>query len=406
MPVGHFQASAETIATPTFVVGRRLKIALAAIGAAAVIISVLLGLPKMGFGNAGIASNGDVAMVTQPAKPADVPIAVGRDAWTAIEEFRAIDFTVNPTDLQREHIYGYDSELKTKLAGNYVCYQNLIPGTPLGLNQEILFTIGPDCKDKRTTMLAGSIAKAAGLWAPVDTGVPDALDNYTLDGWVIDVGDEYHPEQITLLTLYGEVALDLAKIEPLDSWCISENTSDDALISAAIASRDDLLQLESPVRVVFAGGKQKAEGFIHRLTSSGQLLDGDAPANSVNEQLIKAGTWLPDDLYIEETNATVAPVKRIWKLSSFASDSALEELDYLNLLVAAANAQKKTPTNRMIDCMGAAQNYWLTVELPYLKSSTNSSVGGGASGGVNVGRCWVNPYLRNGHWVRGYYRNC
>jgi hypothetical protein len=236
--------------------------------------------------------------------------------------------------------------------------------------------------------------------------VTEALDNFNLDGWVVGFGDEYQPEQVTLLTLYGEVTVSLAKIEPLDSWCNSEKTDDDALILAAMDARNALLPLESPVRVVLAAGVQHADAYLHRLTPAGLLADGEAPSNSVNEQLVKSGTWLPDNLFTEESSTTVAPAKRTWKPSNFAADATAEEIAYFKLLLAAANNQRKAPTNQMEDCLAAAESYWIKVELPYLNSNIDGSTAGGSSGGVNVGRCWVNPYIRNGHWVRGYYRNC
>lgn len=406
MPVGHFQASAETISAPTFVVSKRLKIALGSLAACAFILAVSLGLPRMGFGNAGMAPQVDSSSQSQTQKPTEVPLAVGKDAWKMVSQFRALDFNVSPTDTQREYIYGDEAELKVKLSGSYVCYQTLVPGTPITANQEILFEIGPECKGKADSMLAGSFAKAVGVWSPSDTGVNDALDNSTLDGWVVNFGDEYQPELVTLLTLYGEVTVSLAKIEPLDSWCNSETADDDTLISAAMDARNALLPRESPVRVVFAAGVQQSDGYLHRLSTTGLLTDGETPNNSVNEQLVKSGTWLPDDLYTEETSTTVAPAKRTWKLSGLADDATVDELAYLKLLLAAANSQKKAPTNLMVDCLAAAQAYWLKVELPYIQSTNQGSIDGGSSGGVNVGRCWVNPYVRNGHWVRGYYRNC
>ncbi len=402
MPVGHYQASAEMISPATFVVSMRLKIALGSIAATIILTSAVLGLPKMGFGNAGLAPQDEATSQEQAERPAEVPLAVGKDAWEMVAQFRALNFIVSPTDSKRAYIYGDDAELKANLAGNYVCYQSVLPGTPIGLNQEILFTVGIACKDKRNSMLAGNYAKSAGIWTPTDTGATETLEEPYLDGWVVEYGDEYQPEQVTLLTLFGEVTISLANIEPLDAWCNSEMTDDDALIAAAMDARNGLLPLESPVRVVFVAEGYQAEGYLHRLSSTGLLADGEMPSDSVNEQLVKSGTWLPDDFYTEESSSTVSPTKRTWKLSSSAADTTVEQLAYLKLLVAAANAQKKAPTNQMVECLAAAESYWLKVELPYLKSSTSGSNGGG----VNVGGCWVNPYIRNGHWVRGYYRNC
>ena len=406
MPVGHFQAAAEVIASPKFVVSKRLKLGLLVAGAFVVLLGVFLSLPRWGTFNAGSGSGSNAAAVKPDATPSDVPIAVGRDAWQAVTAFKAYGFNVSPTDLSRDYIYGDDVELKTKLKGLYVCYQSIVPGVPLEPGKDILFTLGPGCKAKRDPMVSGRFATATGVWSPEVTGETDALDNVLLDGWVVGYGDAYQPEKVTLLTLYGEVSIDLDKIEPLDSWCNSDKTSDDALIEAAMTARNTLLPLESPVRVVLAAGPQKAQGYFHRIGADGQLADGALPANSVNELLVKDGSWIPDRIFVDESSNKVAPAKRAWVLASLASSLNAEEATYLKLLVAAANLQKNAPTSVMVECLASAQTYWLTVELPNIKSSSGGSGGGSVSGGVSVGRCWVNPYIRNGHVVRGYYRRC
>lgn len=334
-----------------------------------------------------------------------VPILVGFKAQDAFEVAEGIGLRVHAEDQSREYIMDSGEALAGKLTSTFVCYQSIVPGVPLVANSEIALVIGADCESLEPSMLAGKYAQEAGVWSPTTTGQAAALDNQSLEGWVVGYGDKYSPNNVTLLTLYGEVTLKLAMIEPIDNWCNAEAYPQIDLVDKAMVERNALLTNRQKVRAVLAAGTQNNSVFIHRLDSSGQFTDGEAPAGSVNELLVRSGYWIPEVSGVTESEEKIDPLKRTW--SSTPSDGYSQaELAYIPLLVAAANEMRTVSTNPIFVCIAAEKVHWDAVLAPYYKKLAEQEAEVDVDANLNIGKCWVNGYVRRGHWVNGYWRRC
>jgi hypothetical protein len=334
-----------------------------------------------------------------------VPILVGYPAIEAFAAAEEIGFDVHAETEAREYILGSGEELQAKLIGQFVCYQSQLAGTSIVPNADLALVIGATCEGREPSMLAGKYAADAEVWSPATPNQPNALDNAELEGWIVGYGDKYSPQNVTLLTTFGEVGLKLAMIEPIDNWCRADAYPDVDLNAKALAERDTLLAFGTPVRAVLAAGPGNNATFMHRLGANGVELDGAAPANSANELLIKSGYWIPDIFGVDESEEKVDPLKRVW--ASTSSDTFTEvEQKYIELLVAAANATRLETGNPMFVCVAADKTYWDAVLAPYYKQLAEAEAEVVANSNLNVGKCWVSPYIRRGRWVSGYWRNC
>ena len=143
-----------------------------------------------------------------------VPILVGYPATDAFAAAEEIGFDVHAETEAREYILGSGDELQAKLIGQFVCYQSQLAGTSIVPNADLALVIAATCEGREPSMLAGKYAADAGVWSPATPNQPNALDNAELEGWVVGYGDKYSPQNVTVLTAYGEVDLKLAMIEP------------------------------------------------------------------------------------------------------------------------------------------------------------------------------------------------
>ena len=338
----------------------------------------------------------------------EVPNAVGNGAWDSYKKINALGMHTFLEDSQGNQLYKSGKALKAELVGQFVCYQDVLAGLKVPRNKAMTLAYDSGCKGKTNVMLSGAMAAKSGLWTPAVSSSTRPLENTELEGWVVGHGDEYQPNLVKLLTIYGEVDVNLALIEPLSNWCDSDALSDSDLLSEAMDSRDRFLPIGTPIKAVLSSTLDRGDALFHRLGSDGAEIDGEAPANSVNELLVSDGSWMPDTSIIEESSNKVAPAKRKWKIAATSTGMDVALTTYFNRILSAANNQRIHPENAMASCMTAASQYWLTVELPAIKAAASAGGGGGSggSGGVSLGYCYVNGYMRGGHYVRGYYRRC
>ena len=404
-------APAASVSTKSGAAGNgKVKKLLLVVGAtflALVILSSLVSAIKSvvsGGDSAGTSAKGAGKSSIQVDKGI-VPIFIGFDAFDSYSLAKKLGFSVNPYSLDGEYIYSYDVEYEKSLPGKSICYQSILPGSSYKQYDEIKLVIDASCVGQKPTMLTGAYAAQANLWTPAVSTGATAFENETLEGWVVGYNDEYSPESITLLTNFGEIRLSLGLIEPITNWCQDETFpgQDPALL--ALQAVKDTLPLYTPVRAVLGEVGRYDATFMHRLDSSGNLIDGPEPENSVNELLVETGYWIPDAVGIDESEMKIDPLKRKWLISknNFLSPS---ELVYAKLIVAAANSLRLDKTNPLGICVAAEKVYWdKNYKDYYADLDSNTSSGGGVSTGGGGG-CYVSGHWRAGHWVNGYYRNC
>ncbi len=360
-----------------------------------------------GTGNDGARSSQGSANGTIQVDDGLVPDFVGFDAYEAFKLSKDLGFSVDPYGLDGEYIYSYDVEYDQSLPGKGVCYQGLLPGSSYKEYEKLKLVIDVSCVGKKSIMLSGTYAAKANTWTPAITSGASALENDVLEGWVAGYGDKYSPERITLLTNYGEVTLALGFIEPISYWCQDGAFPDQDPDLLALQAVKDTAPLYSPVRVVFGESSRYDDTFMHRLDSSGALVDGEVPVNSINELLVKTGFWIPDAIGIDESEMKVDPLKRKWNITT-ASYFEPIELSYVKRIVSAANTLRLVPTNPLGVCVAAEKVYWDENYKDYYADldANVSSVSGVGTGGGGGGGCYVRGHWRAGHWVNGYYRNC
>lgn len=336
-----------------------------------------------------------------------VPNFVGFNAADSYAKAEELGFSTQPYSQDGEYIYEGDSSYEELFSRQIVCYQGILPGSSYTQYDELKLVIGTSCQIKAPVMLAGAYAATASSWTPAPPSGTNALDNDYLEGWVVAYGDKYRPNNVTLLTSYGEVGLRLALIEPITNWCQEETFPGQDPDLLAMTALQETIPVFTPVRAVLAAGRQDYEVFLHRLDERGDLTDGDEPINSVNELLVKTGYWIPDAFGVDESESKVDPLKRKWSITG-PTYFEPAELVYLKRLVAAANSLRLDKENPLGLCVVAEKVYWDENYKDYyaeLENDSNSSSGGAVITGGGGG-CYVRGHYRAGNWVNGYYRNC
>jgi hypothetical protein len=332
-----------------------------------------------------------------------VPDFVGFDAYQAFMLSKRLGFSAELYSLDGEYIHDSDVDFAESLTSKAICYQGLLPGLSFSTYAKLKLVIDSSCAGNKSKMLSGIYAAKANIWAPALTSGASALENEVLEGWVAGYGDEYSPESITLLTNYGEVTLALGLIQPISNWCQDDAFPGQNQDLLALQAVKDTAPLYNPLRVVFGESARYDETFMHRLDSSGNLLDGQEPENSINELLVKTGYWIPDSVGIEESELKIDPIKRKWKISKNSFFEPIQ-LTYAQRLVAAANALRLDVGNPLGVCVAAEKAYWDIFYKDYYADLDANGSSGGVSG--TGGGCYVRGHYRAGHWVNGYYRNC
>lgn len=357
-----------------------------------------------GSDSAGTSANGAGESSIQVDKGI-VPIFVGFDAFDSYSLANELGFSVNPYSLDGEYIYSYDVGYEKSLPGKSICYQSILPGSNYKQYDEIKLVIDASCAGKIPTMLTGAYAASANLWTPALATGATAFENETLEGWVVGFGDEYSPESVTLLTNYGEIRFALGLIEPITNWCQDDTFPDQDPAVLALEAVKATIPIDTPVRAVLGQVGRYDATFMHRLDSSGNLIDGIEPLNSVNELLVKTGYWIPDAVGIDESEMKIDPLKRKWFISKNNFLTASEIL-YAKLIVAAANNLRLDKSNPLGMCVAAEKVYWDKNYRDYYADLDSNTSSGGVNTGGGGGGCYVRGHWRAGHWVNGYYRNC
>ena len=302
-------------------------------------------------------------VVVQPKTPGElaqvvvedkgiVPIFVGKNARVSLRVAESLSYQVSFSSLT--HPDAYVNTSSQTFAESYVCYQSVLAGSPLVSDLPIKFVVDPSCIISTPTMLIGDYGLKAGIWQPETPQEINILDNKTVEGWVVGTGDQYDPQSFTVMTAFGEQTFALSLVKPATDWCESDFLSE-VYVSGALEQRDNLLSFGQPVRLVLAEGNGFNDAFVTQLDASGQPISTD----SVNEQLIKSGYWVPDGLSISESDVLQSPIKRKWVADAQLLDSKLQA-DYAKKITREANLARTQKDSPVGICLAKEQKDWLT----------------------------------------------
>jgi hypothetical protein len=227
----------------------------------------------------------------------------------------------------------------------------------------------------------GPSAKALGVWSPLpfkgncDIELRSCDETLKVDGIFVRFLDDedWKGYKIAVVrTGLGEIEAELAWIEPTNEWCGYDTVQDEELVSSAIAARDELLEPGQKIQLVRTETLPDGLWFFHRLSSTGETVDGEVPELSVNEKLVLTGYWTPDTYEIDHfsENYYQPIVERTWVVQ----DNYLLEDDpllfaYAMRLTIAANLAFDTPNELLGTC--------ITDQQQALSSSSSFANSGG-----------------------------
>lgn len=238
--------------------------------------------------------------------PGYVPLFVGGAVETAMilanEKFDEQFWRIRNLDTKKDITTSYrEGKPIEKVEGLFVCSQTLAPGAdvPDFAIGQITIEVSRDCSQNRAPFLMGPAAEQAGRFVPTPLGEncyrADMCDAPVMEGVFLGFLDEEYKGYKTALieTGVGKMEIELAWIDPVSqAWCEISDENSNELFAGALEARDSLLEVGSLVRLI-KGSYWDDSAFLHRLSDFGELVDGEVPANSVNEMLVQTGYWIP-----------------------------------------------------------------------------------------------------------------
>lgn len=137
-------------------------------------------------------------------------------------------------------------------------------------------------------------------------------------------------------------------IDPYGAACI-ERISDD---SRALAARDELLPIGARV-VVIRIEPHKDDAFVHLVD---EFDPADRFAESVNEQLVRTGYWIPDGIAVRN-NFEVTHGTGVYELTDATGYLNPIQAMYAPRIIEAANGVLAEPVGGVVDCVAQAVEY-------------------------------------------------
>lgn len=362
--------------------------------------------------------------------PGIVPLFTGRTAESAaiimrdqfderFDEVKNLD-----TDSKMTTFYDDARDLRD-LQGLFVCSQSVAPGADVS---EFAFgyidiEVSANCANQEVPFAMGPAAELLGRFVPAGFNNEcyriDSCDLNEIDGVIIEFldGEFRGHKRALVLTGLGETEVELTMIDIAHEWCDAEADESDPIWVAAIAERDRLLPVGSIIRMRGADDLYGDERFVHRVSTDGQLTDGEPPVNSVNELLVATGYWVPDDDAGEHPWENVSYFRDEINQPAWVAEEPYSDTDqtitYRERIIAAANSSFATPNALLATCLQEKEdsvviliaeeereeeeNRRLEQERLDRQAELDES-GGGAN-------CtWVDAHRRGNSFVRGHWR--
>jgi hypothetical protein len=307
-----------------------------------------------------------------------------RDSIVLLDEEFGFEFSkIRNLDTDENLITNYyDEDTLRGTEGLFVCSQNVAPGADpelFVLEYDLELEVSSSCDGKVADLHMGPSALAFGVWSPLpfkgncDIDLRSCDETIEVDGIFVRFLEEETWEGYKIAVVrtgLGEIEAELAWIDPTNQWCGFDPPQEEELVSSAKSARDQLLEAGQKIRLVRTETLPDGKWFFHRLSTSGELLDGEVPELSVNEQLVLTGFWTPDadEIYHFSENYYQPIVDRKWVIQ----DNYLLEDDpllfaYAMRLTIAANLAFDQPNEILASCISDQQE-----ELSSSSSFANS----------------------------------
>ena len=397
-----------------------------------------------------------------------VPLFVGRSVESAMvlsnEQFDESFWRIRNLDTNGDITTSYrEGRPIEKVEGLFVCSQTLAPGAdiPDFAIGQITLEVSKSCSGSVPPFVMGPVAEAGGVFVPTPLGEncyrADRCEAEVVEGVFLGFLDEEYNgyKRAIVETGVGKMEVELAWVEPVGrEWCDISKENSDQLFAGAIEVRNSLFQVGALVRLVKSSGWDDS-AFFHRLSASGEMIDGDAPLNSINEMLVKSGYWIPavsehpwekilytynDDL-LNSTWTSVFSDERAWDMpilalyaaklneaanSAFADPnpplrSCLEEKsDQVAFLVSEKEDEDRRDEKNRDRWAADVEAVWRSIFCPTRSDQypercssydpakddlVGTGNGAGSNGGSSGGPSWGNPGGgANCTWVNGYTR--
>lgn len=362
--------------------------------------------------------------------PGIVPLFTGRTAESAEiimrDQFDERFDEVKNLDTESKMTTFYDDARDLReLEGLFVCSQSVAPGADVS---EFAFgyldiEVSASCANSEIPFAMGPAAELLGRYVPAGFNNEcyriDSCDLNEIDGVIIEFLDEEYlgHKRALVLTGLGETEVELAMVDIAQEWCDANAEEGDPIWVAAIAERDRLLPTGSIIRMRGADDLYGDRRFVHRVSTDGQLTDGEPPVNSVNELLVATGYWVPDDDAGEHPWKNVSYFQKEMNEPTWVAEEPYSDTDqtitYRERIIAAANGSFAAPNPLLATCLQEKEdsvviliaeekreeeeNRRLEQERLDRQAELDES-GGGAN-------CtWVNGYYRGNSFVRGHWR--
>jgi hypothetical protein len=253
----------------------------------------------------------------------------------------------------------------------FVCSQNVAPGADPAdyvLQLYLKIEVSSLCAGKEADFHMGPSARALGVWSPLpfngtcNQELRNCEDTLQVDG--IFVGflddDSWNAHKTAIIrTGVGLINAELAWIEPASEWCGYNAPQNGDLVLGAIGARDQLLKEGQLIRMVRTPDLREGLWFFHRLTSQGELQDGQVPELSVNEQLVATGFWIPEasEMHHAYDDYFQPIAERKWEVrSSYLEGSDALLFAYAQRLTNAANLAFASPNEFLGSCITDQQD--------------------------------------------------
>lgn len=407
-----------------------------------ILVSGVVGGIATLLSNETVARNSSVDVASAPASqsvqsrdavyfgPGIVPLFTGRTAESAaivmrdkIEE--RFDQIENLDTGSRLTTFFNDERDLRELKGLFVCSQSIAPGADVSefAFMYIDIEVSTNCADEDVPFAMGPAAELLGRYVPAGFNNEchriDSCGLNEIDGQIIKFLDEGYRghKRALVLTGLGETEVELAMIDITTQWCDANASHGGSFWTAAIAERDSLLPVGSIIRMIGADDLYGDRRFVHRVSTDGRLVDGESPANSVNELLVATGFWVPDDdagdhPWENVSYYQVDLAQAAWVAEEPYSDSE-QTITYRDRIIAAANNSFSSPNPFLAGCLEEKQDSVVLLiaeeereeeenrrlEQERLERQAEADRSGG---GTNC--TWVNAHYRGNSYVRGHWR--
>lgn len=285
----------------------------------------------------------------------------------------------------------------------FVCKQALPGGAQISSTEapsSIEVLVSPHCKGQINPFLVGKAKASPSVWEPIR---PTDETGNVVQGWIYGfAGEDENVKIVNVLTYSGIRTFELAMIDLVGtSGCGIEEDDWDTYLKNALNSKHSTLPIGNPVSAVLDWVESNEnEAFFHLLNPSTGEYELTPPDGSINEQLVREGFWIPEGQHITLGPEYVAEKKQKW----VSTDGYLELTPlgktYRKLLLASANTMRKSPKETLATCIAYETKSFVSIYGAMDVRWKYGIPGGRAPAGCT----WVNPYVRGGSVVRGYWR--